>query len=82
MVYFQVRYDSRVVFYVRKMFIRLATGYPEIGTLFGPNPLQGTSHLLSQRVGFISNSSLEIRSNTSNTSFSLRKVFFILVTQL
>ena len=25
MVYFQVRYDSRVVIYKRKMFIRLAT---------------------------------------------------------
>ena len=26
MEYFQVRYDSRVVIYERKMFIRLATG--------------------------------------------------------
>ena len=27
MGYFQVRYDSRVVIYERKMFIRLATGH-------------------------------------------------------
>ena len=27
MEYFLVRYDSRVVIYERKMFIRLATGY-------------------------------------------------------
>ena len=31
MGYFPVRYDSRVVIYERKMFIRLATG---VGTIF------------------------------------------------
>ena len=31
MGYFQVRYDSRVVIYERKMFIRLATGRVVIG---------------------------------------------------
>ena len=31
MGYFQVRYDSRVVIYERKMFIRLATGLVVMG---------------------------------------------------
>ena len=34
MLYFQVRYDSRVVIYERKMFIRLATGHNRIKKIY------------------------------------------------
>ena len=38
MEYFQVRYDSRVVIYDRKMFIRLATGVDNTcSTIFASN---------------------------------------------
>ena len=33
MGYFPVRYDSRVVIYESKMFIRLATGHTDVGAM-------------------------------------------------
>ena len=45
MGYFPIRYDSRVVIYERKMFIRLATGELALGGLYTAHELQQFSVL-------------------------------------